>query len=300
MPLGDDAQYRQPGDQKPRPEFGDSHDQPDSAHIDHQPGRFVIAARSNSPGAGRSVVSKVAEVLRCFDGARSATLTELSQQSNLPLSTAHRIVTELVSSGVLRRTEQGHYALQPLFSGGTEERFSRTAGHDKAAQILDDLAAVTRKVARIGRLHDNQVAYSERVPDRPGLSHLEWNEHRPLHADAMGKVLLAFSRPQVLQSVVRHPLPQYTKRTITHADELIASLVRTQHTGLAYNWGEFDEDKSAIAGPVFGPGGRLLAALELQITGESESDHLEAALLVAARILGRQLAADGQIDPAAR
>ena len=59
----------------------------------------------NSTEPGRSVTSKVAAILLTFHDGNEHSLTEIARLTCLPLSTAHRLVTELAGWGVLERTD---------------------------------------------------------------------------------------------------------------------------------------------------------------------------------------------------
>jgi hypothetical protein len=53
---------------------------------------------------------------------------------------------------------------------------------------------------------------------------------------------------------------------------------------------EFDPALSAVAAPVFGAGGKVVAALELEVGDPRELPPLQPPLIVAARALSRELA----------
>src|SRR5690625_4390678 len=62
--------------------------------------------------AGPSVTSRVLAILCAFtETHRALTLTQLAQRSRLPLTTTHRLVTELVAGGALQRLTSGEYVI---------------------------------------------------------------------------------------------------------------------------------------------------------------------------------------------
>jgi DNA-binding IclR family transcriptional regulator len=67
-------------------------------------------------------------------------------------------------------------------------------------------------------------------------------------------------------------------------------------TGIAHARGELVRGDSAIATPIFGPGGAGIAALELQVHDREDIAMCRATLAVAARGLSRELALDVQDD----
>src|SRR4051794_41961859 len=74
----------------------------------------------NSMEAGRSVTHKITSILMTFTEGSEHTLTEISQLAGLPISTAHRLTSELASWRLLGRTVEGrHRAGAPLRRLGT-------------------------------------------------------------------------------------------------------------------------------------------------------------------------------------
>jgi IclR family acetate operon transcriptional repressor len=83
------------------------------------------------------------------------------------------------------------------------------------------------------------------------------------HATAAGKVMLAFGSPAARdRSDVE--LVAYTDRTIVNRDALTAELERVRASGIAEAVGEREPDLNALAAPVIGRGGELVAILGLQ------------------------------------
>src|SRR5262245_42558217 len=89
----------------------------------------------------RTVVGKTATILLTFvnDGAVH-TFTEIVAATGLPLSTAHRLITQLTASGILERTADGDYRVGPqLRSIGATGR-SPTTLESRASLLLQDLS----------------------------------------------------------------------------------------------------------------------------------------------------------------
>jgi DNA-binding IclR family transcriptional regulator len=107
------------------------------------------------------------------------------------------------------------------------------------------------------------------------------------HATAAGKVVLAFS------AVDERPLHAFTPRTITDRAVLLAQLATIRERGIAEAVGEREADLAALAAPVLGRGGELIAILGLQgpLTRlpAATRRRLRAPLIAAAAELGRAL-----------
>ena len=97
-------------------------------------------------------------------GGQRALLTEIARLAGLPISTAHRLTSELTSWRLLERTPDGLYrAGLPLrMMAGCPDRAPTL--HERAPCVLEDLAAATRSRARVGVLQELEVAYIEKQP----------------------------------------------------------------------------------------------------------------------------------------
>jgi DNA-binding IclR family transcriptional regulator len=115
---------------------------------------------SRTGTAGRSVVSKAAEILlSCLDGS-SYSLTEIVDRTGLPRSTAHRLIRELVAWRLLERTAEGDYRTGlPLRLICTRDASVRFDIQECASPILQDLCQILHVEVRLGILNDCNVAY---------------------------------------------------------------------------------------------------------------------------------------------
>ena len=241
---------------------------------------------------GRSVTSKVAAILLTFQADDKHSLTEIARLTALPVSTAHRLVTELEGSGLLERTDDAEFrAGLPLqvLSYGT----SCSPGILEAARCaLVDLATAARARARLGILIGLQVAFIEKHCDYCPVTTVGQASKLPAHATALGKALLAFSPAEVIDRIITNGLERYTPHTLTDPEKLRRCLATTKRTRVAFVRSEFQQGISAVAVPVFGADGAVVAALE--ITVPNLCVDLQAAncvLTVAARGISRELLA---------
>ena len=92
-------------------------------------------------------------------------LTEIARLTCMPVSTTHRLVTELAGWGLLERTDESQFRV-----GGSIRAIGSRVSYspriiELARRVLDDLAATVRTSARLGVLAGTQVAYIERRCD---------------------------------------------------------------------------------------------------------------------------------------
>jgi DNA-binding IclR family transcriptional regulator len=245
----------------------------------------------NSADAGRSVTSKVVAILQTFSQGDRHSLTEIAHRTGLPISTVHRLASELSAYGMLERTDDAHYRIgTPLRVIGSIADDPPTL-HERARSVMEDVAATTHTDVRLGVLEGGQVAYIEKRSGHRPISGPSTTGRLPAHATALGKALLAFSPVRTVDAVIAAGLKHYTPYTLATPDRLRRALAETRLSFVAASRWELAPQECAIAAPVFGAGGVLLAALELQVRDlRVDTPHLQPALLVAARSLSRQLA----------
>lgn len=245
----------------------------------------------NSTDAGRSVTSKVIAILMTFRTGEAYSLTEIARLTGLPVSTAHRLSTELVDWGMLERTGEG------LFRIGTQlhaiaDRATTAAPnlHERARRVMEDLAvAASRAVVRLGVLQGTEALFLEKEPgDRP-VPVTFGPDTLPLHATALGRALLAFAPAGFVEAVIGRGLTRYTRFTTTEPDDLRHALAVIRLTRVALCRREFDSDYCTAAVPVFGLGGRIVASLELGLRDGHELCMVRPSLIVAGRALTREL-----------
>ncbi len=234
----------------------------------------------------QSVTSKVAAILGVISSSPYRSLTEIAHVTDLPLSTAHRLLRELVATGLVQRSEHGNYSLERR-SGDrrapTDSRGVRAVGRP----VLFDLAASTRRRVHLGLLTGLGVSPGEcfgGIDTLAGLSALPM----PLHASAMGKALLAYSPHEILDAVTALGLERFTAQTIIEPDVLRLALVAVRRNGIACAWGEFAPE-SAAAVVVLDPNGCVAGAIGIEIFEVEDVARLQPSLMFAARTFTRRL-----------
>jgi len=150
-----------------------------------------MAGNTSVPGA--SVVARTIALLSAFDEAHPRlTLTELSRRAGLPLTTAHRLVSELTRAGALSKTTNGdHVVGQRLWQLGVLAPV-QTDLTRVASPFLHDLYAGTLATVHMAVRDGWKVLYLDRLSGQRSVPVVsEIGSRLPLHATGVGKVLLA-------------------------------------------------------------------------------------------------------------
>jgi len=251
----------------------------------------------NSAEPGRSVASKIIAILQAFTNGGVHSLTEIARLTGLPISTVHRLASELAASGVLERTDDAQYRVGlPLKVIGSRVSQAPTTC-EWARRAMEDLSAAVQADVRFGVLDDLEVDFIEKTVAHQTMSMCSAAAALPAHATALGKAILAFSPPGTVDRVIARGLKRYTAYTLTSPDRLRRSLAETRLSCVALSRWELRVGASAVAAPVFGAGGAVVAALEVKVRDpRSELRLVQPALVVAVRSLSRELAMSQSTD----
>jgi len=243
-------------------------------------------------------VDRAAEILKALaSGPRRLGVSQLADQLGLSRPTVHGLLQTLQAHGFVEQDgESGKYQLGAglLHLGNSyldlNELRSRSLVHaERLAERAD--AAV-----RVGVLHGYSVIVVHHVfrPDS-GFQVLEVGSQLPAHASALGKAMLAYAPPEVIDELTSEPLPRLTQQTLTAAG-LRAQLAQVREQGLARERDEAVLGEACVAAPISDHTGAAVGAIGVvgdtgRILPRSPAKGLPVAVTEAARAISRELGA---------
>lgn len=243
--------------------------------------------------ASPSAAGKVLDVLGAFGTeARELTLSAIARRSGLALSTAHRVVAELVGWGALERGDDGLYRIGlRLYEVGVLAPRG-VALRDAAMPFMEDLYEITHEVVQLAVREGTELVFTERLAGRLSVGvHTQVGLRFPLPASGAGLVLLAFAPHDVQESVLAGALQRFTSRTITNPAQLRAILAEVRRTEIAVSDGRVTLDSLSVGAPVRDPSGAVVAAVSIVVHAGAQDASLLAPLVrTAARGISRSLA----------
>lgn len=208
---------------------------------------------STPPVPSKSVTARALSVLGAFSALTPRlTLSQISRATGLPVATVFRLAGELEEGGFLQRDTSNYYSLGiKLWEMGL-----LTPVHGRLREIampfLLNLQYETHETVQLAVLDGMDAVYVEKLTSEVGVPiQSRIGARIPLHATAVGQVLLAFSDSTLIDQVVEQPLTKYTEQTIIGKRELLKELSRVRERGYAYSTNEYFQGAVAIAAPVF-------------------------------------------------
>jgi DNA-binding IclR family transcriptional regulator len=242
----------------------------------------------------RSVLRRALRILETFGDAKAGlTLSEISRRSGVPLTTTHRIVRELHEWGALERDDAGSYRVG-LRLWEVAALAPRSVGLQRIAlPFMQDLYETTRRGVHLAVLEDHEALFVERFvsPETAGERPRVGGRY-PLHATAVGLVLLAHAPVELQEEVLSGPLEPYTPRTYSSERELRQVLADVRRRGYALSDRQINPEFLSVAAPIYGPENTVVAALSLIVPQtDSYGPHLAHLVQATARGISRALGA---------
>jgi DNA-binding IclR family transcriptional regulator len=187
-------------------------------------------------------------------------LSELARKLNLPKSTTSRILGALERQGLVRRDRNSAY-----LGGDVLARYASTQNLDSSLinrmrPVLESLANKTSESVNLAIPGSTEIKLIAQVDGQYLLGATNWvGRSVPYHASALGKVLLAFGAAQIPSG----NLQTKTARTITSRTKLNSELEKVRKTGYAILDNELEDGLVAVAAPVYGHDGHVVAAISI-------------------------------------
>jgi DNA-binding IclR family transcriptional regulator len=193
----------------------------------------------------------------------------MSRLSELPLSTAHRQVADLVEWGALERGPDSRYHIGlRLWEVGCLAPRSVDL-REAALPYMEDLYEATRQNVQLALLDEHDVVYVERISGRDAVHNLSRPGSRlPLQITAVGRVLLAFADPDKIDAVLGVPLKRYTEHTVTDPAKLRRILADVKRDGFAIIERQVETVSASVAAPVRDGTRSVIAALAVVVPAE--------------------------------
>lgn len=220
----------------------------------------------------------------------------------LPKSSAHGLLQTLVARGYAERDAADRYQLSPSLTasgwiGGPDAHLIALA-----RPVMEELRDELRETVFLGArgAGDDVKLLAKLVSPEIVRYDAETSKLRPAYCTAMGRVLLAFAEPGVIDGYLsRSKLKPLTPHTVTDPDRLRAGLARIRRQGFDVVVEELTIGGSGAAAPVFGADGRCRAALNVATVSHrfpSARERIIAAVRSAAGEISRRL---GHLTPLA-
>ncbi|MCL1962297.1 MAG: IclR family transcriptional regulator [Desulfovibrionaceae bacterium] len=227
-------------------------------------------------------------------------LKEISEQTGLHPSTAHRILNDLKVGRFVDHPDAGTYRLgMRLLELGNLVK-GRLNVRDAALAPMHELHKLIQQPVNLSVRQGDEIVYIERAySERSGMQVVRAIGGRaPLHLTSTGKLFLAADDPQRVRAyATRTGLPGHTRNSITQLQALERELARARQSGAAHDNEELETGVRCMAAGIHDDQGRLIAGLSISAPADRLDDHWLPKLQQTARqisaALGHAMAGSG-------
>ncbi len=208
---------------------------------------------------GTQAIDRAAELLSLVVLAdEPPDFSHLVSDTGLPKSTAWRLLQALERHRLVQRDDEGTYEAGSLFAAYASRHDPLDDFVALARPTLEQISDATGETVNLAVARGRIVAQVAQVDSTYLLGTTNWLDvDVPAHCSALGKVLYAAG----LIPVPDRTLEARTPHTITDPDKFRRHLDTVRAQGFAQALGELEIGLDAIAAPVFGRSGEVVAAV---------------------------------------
>ena len=253
--------------------------------------RHVTESEAKSTGDSGSVARAVTVLDVLADADSALGVSEIARRCGLPKSSVQRMLRALLASRLLERDGTRYRLGLKLFELGQHVPRQRDL-REAARPFMADLQEATGHSVHFAVLDGDSVVYLEVLhsPNSPPLP-TRMGGRWPAHGTGIGKAILAYSTPLVVEQILATGLPRISERTISTPGLFTAELARIRERGIAYDLEESRAGVACVASPVLGLNGQVVAGLSVSgWHNRINLDHSAAAVRTAALSWARNLA----------
>src|SRR4051794_30423794 len=195
-------------------------------------------------------------------------VTDLAEAAGLPMPTAYRVVQTLTAEGYLDHLPNGDYrpGVRVLTLGTAALRSLDLV--ELATPRLQQLAARTGETVNLATLTGDRVLYLVRLRNSELVTaNIQVGSTLPAVHTSIGKLLLAYLDEADLRArVTEASFPaQHGPNAKVSLGELVEELARIREQGWATQDEELAYGLRSVAGPITGPGGQVVAGVNLAV-----------------------------------
>ena len=213
------------------------------------------------PGSVQSIERAAAMLRLLANSPGRLGIVEIARSLDLAKGTAHGIARTLQHVGFVEQDDTGKYQLGAALLHLGTSYLDVNELRSRSINWADPLAARSGESVRIGTILEGRVLVVHHVfrPDDT-LQTLDVGALLPLHACALGKVLLAYDASAAAVTL-RAECERYTRRTVTTPRLLAQALAEVREAGYASSVEEMTLGEAGIAAPIRGYGGLVVGAI---------------------------------------
>ena len=225
---------------------------------------------TDATGGGVQSVDRALTILELLAADGQLGVTEIAGLLEVHKSTASRLLATLQAHGLAEQLpDRGHYQLGVgvlRLAGVTRARLDVVR---ESRSVTRDLARSVDETVNIVVMSGRDALYLDQIAGQSALQIHNWvGQRNPMYATANGRVLLAYQSDSERDAILTAAgpdgrFPQLTEHTLTTREAVLARLETVRRDGYAVVVDELEVGLTAIAAPIRGSDGEVLASVSV-------------------------------------
>lgn len=213
-----------------------------------------VVRQNKSLSRGLQVLKEI------MNSEKSTSANELCAKFDIDKSTMSRLVTTLISEGFAKYIDNTKEIIYTDVMSTLSKKKKEAMIIQQTTSLLHEVFTQTDECSYVAVYDDNMIVHLNQIDtsNRILKNRDTVGSHSPLHATAMGKVVLAFSDDIDTSKL---SLDEYTHSTITNLKRLQLNLHTIKELGYAIDDEEFEYGLRSVAVPYFSKNGEFIGAI---------------------------------------
>jgi IclR family acetate operon transcriptional repressor len=228
-------------------------------------GRPRLQTADSDTGAVQAL-DRGALLLKVVAEGNGLSLSEVSQVSGLPASSAYRLLTTLQRHGLVAFEEASQLwfvGIETFRLGSAFLRRRKLA--EVGREVMTVLMTLTGETANLGLAEDTGVVFVSQVETHEAIrAFFRPGTRGSFHASGIGKAILAHLPPARAEALLATTsLDSFTPKTLTTGGALAADLAATRARGYSVDDEERHLGMRCVAAPIFNEYGEPVAGISI-------------------------------------
>lgn len=222
---------------------------------------------SESSGFG-TPVERIFAILNLTAEQGMIATADVVRALDIPRATAHRLLTNLETFGLLRHTPfKGKYSAAPKLVTFATSLFASNPVYLPIKTLLLGLTQRTGESHSINIYSNGEVEYFDGTDISSSMWQLRTGHKSPLHCTGAGQVFLAgFDDENLDRFLQTGPWEQVTPNTLTTRESLYERVMQVRKQGYTIADSEYTEGIIIGSVPIKNKAGKVVAALGMRVT----------------------------------
>lgn len=213
-----------------------------------------------------TTVAKAAFILEILASRadKGISQSELSALIKLPKSSTFRYLVTLEGLGLAERKDGDRFCLGAKVIEMAGNFFAKSDIRNESLPVMNDLAEITGETIHLAIPFGSEVVYIAKIESRHTLAMASYIGSRlPMYCTALGKAILAYSSPNLIESIFSGELKALTNHTIVSKAILNSELVIVRSRGYAIDNQENEYGICCVGAPILDYSKKAIGAVSI-------------------------------------